>query len=337
MSHRTLLVLVIIVIAIAAGAWYLGGGRAPGSTPDAGATLPPVPPSTTVVADARTVPVRHAELTAPAGAGRVAEVLVEEGATVASGAPLVRFDTTLADSDVATAEAALAAATAAAAQAAAAVEQASANVDAATASIEEAKAALTAADAQRDGTPSGSRARRAANAEVARAAAAVDAARAQRDVARHAHDAASAAADAATADVARAKAGLEAASAVRDELTVTAPLAGVVASLDAVVGETIAPGSPVVRIADPSGWRFETTDLDETAVGRLQVGAPVTLSLDAFPDATFEGTVASIAPFGTMSAGDVVYRVVIEPTGPLPEGLRWNMTASATIETAPAR
>lgn len=337
MSRRLLLILVIVVAAIAAGAWLLGGGRAPGASPDASATLPPVPPSTSVVADARTVPIRHAELAAPAGAGRVAEVLVTEGATVATGAPLVRFDTTLADADVATARAALDAATAGATQAAAAVEQASANVDAATASIEEAKAAVTAADAQRDGTPSGTRARRAANAEVARAQAAVDAARAQRDVARHALDAARAAADAATAEVARATAGLDAATAARDELTVTAPFAGVVASIDARVGEAAPPGTPVVRLADPSGWRFETTDLDETAVGRLKVGAPVTLSLDAFPNATIQGQVATIAPFGTSSTGDIVYTVVIEPTGALPDGLRWNMTASATIEAAPAR
>jgi len=45
--------------------------------------------------------------------------------------------------------------------------------------------------------------------------------------------------------------------------------------------------------------------------------------------------VASIAPFGTSSAGDIVYTIVLEPTGALPEGLRWNMTASATIDAAP--
>jgi membrane fusion protein (multidrug efflux system) len=255
---------------------------------------------------------------------------------VAADAPLVRFDTALADADVATAQAALDAAAADATGSAAAVDQAEAEIEAATAAIEEAKAAVTAADAQRDGTPSGTRARRAANAEVARANAALDAARARRDVARRGAEVAEAAAAAATAGVARATAALEAATVARDELTVSAPFAGVVASIDARVGETVAPGAVVARVADPSGWRFETTDLDETAVGRIVEGAHATVSLDAFPDTIIEGRVASIAPFGTTSAGDIVFTVVIEPTGALPDGLRWNMTASATIDAASA-
>jgi multidrug resistance efflux pump len=335
MSRRTLVILLIVVAAVAVGAFALGGGRTPGSDAAASPTLPPVPPSTSVVADAKAVPIRRAELSAPAGAGTVAEVLVAPGATVAADAPLVRFDSSLANADVASAQAALAGADAEADRATAAVAQAEAQVEAATASIEEAKAGVTAADAQRDGTPSGTRARRAANAEVSRAIAAVDAARAQRDAARRAVDVATAASAAATAEQARAKAAVVAAEATRDDLTVKAPFAGVVASIDARVGEDVAPGTIVARVADPSGWRFETTDLDETSVGRIVEGAAATVSLDAFPDTVIDARVASIAPFGTSSAGDIVYTIVLEPTGALPEGLRWNMTASATID-APA-
>ena len=109
------------------------------------------------------------------------------------------------------------------------------------------------------------------------------------------------------------------------------------ASVDARVGEVVPPGTIVARVADPSGWQFETTDLDETAVGRIAEGATAKVSLDAFPDAVIDARVASIAPFGISSAGDIVYTLVLEPTGTLPEGLRWNMTASATIDAAPAR
>jgi len=87
---------------------------------------------------------------------------------------------------------------------------------------------------------------------------------------------------------------------------------------------------------DPFGRDVQTTDLDETAVGRIAEGAHATVSLDAFPDAAIDGTVASIAPFGTSSAGDIVFTVVIEPSGAVPDGLRWNMTASATIDAAAA-
>jgi multidrug resistance efflux pump len=293
-----------------------------------------VPPSTAVSADARVVPVRAAELAAPGAGGVVAEVLVTEGETVRAGAPMVRFDADLADADVAAAQAALTAATADAERADAAARQAAAQVEAATAAIEEAKAAVTAADAARDGLPSGvsSNQRRAARAEVDRAQAALDAARAQRTAAREARVVAERVATAARAEIARADAALAAATTARDDLTLTAPFDGVVASVDADVGETVGAGSPVVRVADPAGWRFETTDLDETSVGRIAVGDPVAVSLDAFPDQTIEGRVASIAPYGESSAGDVVYTVVIEPTGTVPDGLRWNMTASATID-----
>ena len=334
MSRRTVIVLVVVFLAVAGIAWLLGGGRGPGAAPDATATLPPVPPSTSVVADARTVPLRHAELAAPAGATTVAEVLVEEGATVAAGAPLVRFDPSLAEADVRVAGAALEAATASSGQASAAVSQARAQADAAQASADASQDAVRVADAQRDATPSGTAERRAADAEVDRARDARAAAFAQRDAARRGVDIASRAADVAAAEVVRAQAALDRATTARDALTITAPFAGIVASLDARVGETVAPGSIVARVADASGWRFETTDLDETAVGRIVEGATTSVSLDAFPEAPIEGRVVSIAPFGDVATGDIVYTVVIEPVGDVPDGLRWNMTASATIDAA---
>jgi multidrug efflux pump subunit AcrA (membrane-fusion protein) len=310
MSRRSVIVIVVAVVAIVAGVWFVSGAATPGTTASPSATLPPVPAATSVSADARVVPVRAAELAAPGTGGVVAEVLVEPGDRVGTGAPLLRLDADRAESDVAAAQAAVAAATADAGRADAAVGEAAAQVDATTAAIEEAKAAVTAADATRDGLPSGvsSNQRRAARAEVDRAQAALDAARAQRTAARAARLVAEQAAVAARAEVARAEAGLAAAMTARDDLTLASPFDGVVASVDAEVGETIGPGAPAVRIADPSAWRFETIPI--------------------------EGRVASIAPYGVSTAGDVVYTVVIEPTGPVPDGLRWNMTASATIDTA---
>jgi membrane fusion protein (multidrug efflux system) len=333
MSRRLVVIAVVAVIAVGVGAWVLSGSSAPGSGSSPSATLPPVPPSTSVSADARVVPVRAAELAAPGAGGVVAEVWVREGDRVGTGTQLVRLDGDLAASDVAAAEAGLAAAAADAERADAAVRQAAAQVDAATAALEEARAAVTAADAARDATPSGGSQRRAANAEVDRAQAARDAARAQRTAAREARVVAERAAAAARAEVARAEAALTAATAALEDLTLTSPFDGVVASLDAEVGETVAAGTPIVRVADPSAWRFETTDLDETSVGRIAEGDTATISLDAFPDQPIEGRVASIAPYGESTAGDIVYTVVIEPTGPVPDGLRWNMTASATIDT----
>jgi hypothetical protein len=93
---------------------------------------------------------------------------------------------------------------------------------------------------------------------------------------------------------------------------------------------------PAARVADLSSFRFETTDLDETAVGRIGDGATVTVTVDAYPDAPIAARVTSIAPFGEESSGDVVYTVLLEPTGEVPEGLRWNMTASVSIDVEEA-
>src|SRR5512144_1947481 len=102
MSRSKLIVVLIAVVALGAVAWLVaGGGALPGQ---AGAspspTVGPVAESTTVAADVRAVPVRHAELAAPGAGGVVAEVLVAEGDPVTEGQPLLRLDPTHAQAAV---------------------------------------------------------------------------------------------------------------------------------------------------------------------------------------------------------------------------------------------
>jgi multidrug resistance efflux pump len=348
MSRKLIALLVVVVAIVAGGAWFLSGG--PGGTTAGGSPAPslgPVPESDTVASDARAIPVTRVELAAPGAGGVVAEVLVAEGDTVTAGQPLLRLDGTQLEGQVAVAEAAVAAAKAAVdtaragvTQAQAAVRQAASQVTAANAAVSQAAAGGRAAQANRDQTPAGTKLRRAANAEVDRAWAAYRGAVAQAEAARRAEAAAKAAVATARTEVARARAGvasaeasLAAAKAALDGLVLGSPIAGTVVTLDAVVGETVGPGVPVVRIADPGAWRFETIDLDETSVGRITEGATATISVDAFPDVSIPATVVKIDRFGQPSAGDIVYAVVLEPTGEVPEGLRWNMTASAVIDT----
>ena len=71
---------------------------------EAPAVLPPVRASDDVVADAVVVPARTADLSLPAG-GIVAEILVEEGAQVEAGQPLLRVQAQRQQAAVARAEA----------------------------------------------------------------------------------------------------------------------------------------------------------------------------------------------------------------------------------------
>lgn len=335
MTRTRLLIAAVAVIVVVTAVWLVAGGGLDGPGASPSASIGPVPESDTVVADVRAVPIRRAELSAPGGGGTVAEVLVEAGESVAAGQPLLRLDGTRLEAQVAQSEAAVAAAEAHAVQAQAAARQAAAGVTVADAGVDQAEAGVKAADATRDGTPSGTSLRRAANAELDRATAARRAARAQLISARRAAEIAEAAAVAAAADVDRSRAALTEAQAALADLTLEAPFAGVVASLEARVGETVSPAVPVVRVADTSAWRFETIDLDETAIGRLADGATAVISVDAFPDDEIPATIVAISPFGEASAGDIVYTVILEPSDGVPAGLRWNMTGSARIDAAP--
>ncbi|MFN2119251.1 MAG: HlyD family secretion protein [Anaerolineales bacterium] len=110
-----------------------------------------------------------------------------------------------------------------------------------------------------------------------------------------------------------------------------APFAGTITNLDLKVGEFAASGTPVVTIADLSRWVVKTTDLTEIDVVGVAEGQPVTLTLDAMPDAPLDGRVLSIAQNYAEKQGDIVYevKVILADADPL---MRWGMTAQVSFE-----
>jgi HlyD family secretion protein len=311
-------IVAVVAIALAVLASGTVGGPGVGATPT---PLPPVAVPDEVTVEGRAVPTRAAELTATV-AGTVAEVAVEAGDEVAAGATLVRLDADAATAELDAAQAGLDAATARAEQAAAAVRQAEAGVD-------QAEASLRSAQAAEDQVPSGASAaaKRQAAAQVDVAEAAVAGARAQLEVAQ-------AAAQAAEADQARAEAALDGARVGVERHAFVAPFAGIVASVDVETGQLVSPGFVVVRIADTGDWTFETTEVDEAVVGEIVVGASATVRLDGLPDVDIPATVTRVGQYGAELQGDVRFTVVVEPDGEVPEGVRWNMTATIRISTA---
>ena len=288
-------------------------------TSSAAATLPPVVKVDQVVADGRAVPTRTAELAVDAPA-TIESVRVELGQTVIAGAMLVTMDGEAIDAELAGATAGVEGATARAAQADAAVTQALEGVKVAEANQAQAQAALETARDRNIGEDE--------------AVAARDAARAQVRVAKAALVGTQEAARAAAADVRRAEAAVTSLEIRRAGLTLSAPFAGTVASLAAAVGQRVNPGQVVVRIADTSAWEFVTTDLDESAIARIAVGDAASVTLDGVPGVEIPATVARIGTFGESRQGGIVYEVVVTPDGAVPDGTRWNMTATIAIETA---
>ena len=121
-----------------------------------------------------------------------------------------------------------------------------------------------------------------------------------------------------------------AARAALDKMTLTAPFAGIVASLPQKVGEVATAGFPVVTLADFSEWHIETTDLTELSVVSIKVGDIVDVTIDAFPGETLRGRITDIAATSIITRGDVTYTVTITLDNvDLP--LRWGMTAVVDI------
>jgi multidrug resistance efflux pump len=127
-----------------------------------------------------------------------------------------------------------------------------------------------------------------------------------------------------------AAAQLTAAEAQLADLELVAPFSGVVSELHINASEWVAPGQPVLLLADLDHLQVETTDLGEIDVAQIAVGDIAVITFDALPDEVVEGTVTSIAPKASEGSG-VNYTVVLE-MDTVPAALRWGMTAFVDIE-----
>ena len=136
----------------------------------------------------------------------------------------------------------------------------------------------------------------------------------------------------AEARLSTAQASLTAAQSALENAELRAPLAGTVADVKKLkVGEQVAPGQPVVTLADFSGWKVETDNLTEIDVVKIKEGQGATAVLDALPDVQLRGTVESISGVFEEKLGDVTYTVVIA-LADQHELMRWGMTAVVTFD-----
>jgi HlyD family secretion protein len=79
-----------------------------------------------------------------------------------------------------------------------------------------------------------------------------------------------------------------------DKFVLQAPISGLVLERPVHVGEVALPGSPLMTLADLDRVTL-IVYVPEDQLGRVQLGQPVMVTVDAYPDRTFEGTVAFIA------------------------------------------
>src|SRR5262245_39682510 len=216
---------------------------------------------------AGTVLTRHRARISPEIGGRVLEVNVRKGERVRAGQVLARLDDTSYRTQVVNAERAFAAAG------------------------EAQKQACIEADlAQRDLARAEGLAREKIVSDEL-----IDQARSRRD------------ANAAACEAARARTGqldsqIAAARAELAKTVVRAPFDGVVAELGLERGEWITPSPPgipmpaVIDILDPEAI-YVSAPLDEVDRGKVAVGLPVRITMDAYGGRSFAGKVSRIAPY----------------------------------------
>lgn len=122
--------------------------------------------------------------------------------------------------------------------------------------------------------------------------------------------------------------------------TITSPTAGVVNSLSIAPGLVIeSSGSSssstttfkqVGTVTDEVGHFQATVSLSEVDVTKVKAGQKVTITMDAFPDMTFAGTVLLINTSGSVSSGVTTYPAVIEFDSDL-TNIYQNMAVTANI------
>jgi HlyD family secretion protein len=115
-------------------------------------------------------------------------------------------------------------------------------------------------------------------------------------------DVAAAACDRAEARVREAEGMLDLARVRLAKTVVRAPFDGVVAEVSTEVGEWISPSPPGLPIPPvleliQTESIYLSAPLDEVDVGRVRVGLPVRITIDAYPDRAFAGSVARVAPY----------------------------------------
>jgi HlyD family secretion protein len=211
-------------------------------------------------------------------------------------------------------------------QATADLENAKANLVAARANLEKAKAGLVqtkadydrAAGLTRDGVMS----------------------QQQLDLAKSNYDSANASVGAAAANVTQAEAQVsqkDAAVAVAqtnlDYTVIRSPIDGTVVARNVDVGQTVAASlqAPTIfTIAQDLTKMWVYAKTDESDVGNIKIGKPVTFKVDAFPKDTFRGVVSQVRMNATTVQSVVTYDTIIEFLNPELK-LFPGMTAYVTI------
>ena len=158
------------------------------------------------------------------------------------------------------------------------------------------------------------------------------------DTARSTRDSAEAAVVSARAQVVQARASLDQARVSLGHTIIRSPTSGVVLSRNVEIGQTVTSGlqTPTLFVIARDLQEMEVqANVDESDIGRVEAGQPVTFTVDAHRDRRFEGRVSEVRLQPVVSQNVVTYTTIIDVGNP-DLALKPGMTATVRIETARA-
>lgn len=95
-----------------------------------------------------------------------------------------------------------------------------------------------------------------------------------------------------------------------DDLTVRAPIAGIVSKRHVDTGDVVAPGGELYTIIDPTSMRLEASVPSEQ-IGAVRIGAPVSFTVRGYPNERFEGRIERVSPTADSATRQVPIFVTI--------------------------
>jgi len=140
----------------------------------------------------------------------------------------------------------------------------------------------------------------------------------------------------AEAQVTQARASLNQADVNLQHTIIRSPIAGTVISRSVDVGQTVAASmsAPTLYVIAQDLTHMQVSaNIDESDIGRIQAGQPVSFRVDAYPQQTFRGTVKQVRLDAKTDQNVVSYTTMIDvPNEDL--RLKPGMTANVTVQIA---
>ena len=119
-----------------------------------------------------------------------------------------------------------------------------------------------------------------------------------------------------------------------DEATIVATFEGIVAQILAKEGDNIPSPSMVpktiIHLIDPSRMEL-SVEVDEIDIPLVEIGQEAVISVDALPNAEFQGIITAVYPVPKEEGGVVLYDVRLSLDAPENSGIKVGMSASADV------